>query len=121
MNEILLHAGDSANIVVMHSDASTSRVEEQVDETAMMTVIVDANPEIPCGFLTRGIQDEDDDDIPADHGTFEPDRVRANPTRDGSVRMEIPDGDGDSKDMIVLQMTRAEAKELADRITRAAG
>ena len=168
MNEILLHADESANVVVLHSDASTSRVEVKIDDTTMMTVVIDANPTIPYGLLIRAPHDgsdlttteqvlasaefdeeakahllwammtgtccpscaeeahqalhalgilDDADDIPDDAGTFEPDLVSVAPTRDGLVRLEIPDGDDDS---IVLGMTAAEAQELVAKISQAA-
>lgn len=57
---IVLRAGESATVVVMHSDASMSTVQIKADDTAMMLVILDANPAIPYGLITRESDDEDE-------------------------------------------------------------
>jgi hypothetical protein len=56
--QIVLQADESATVVVMHSDASMSTVQVKADETAMMLVVIDANPAIPYGLITRESDDE---------------------------------------------------------------
>lgn len=45
--QIVLQAGDSASIVIMHRDASMSTVKVEVDDLGTWGLFIDPNPDIP--------------------------------------------------------------------------
>jgi hypothetical protein len=51
VSEIVLQAGESANIVVMHSDATMSQVKIDVDEGGTWGVVIDPNPAVPYSIV----------------------------------------------------------------------
>ena len=53
MSEIVLKDGESAQIVILHSDASLSTVKVAVDDTGHFKLMIDSQPGIPYGLIHR--------------------------------------------------------------------
>lgn len=54
---IVLQAGESASIVVLHSDASMSTVKVDVDDLGTWGLIIDPNPAIPYSIVEPAMGD----------------------------------------------------------------
>ena len=50
-SEIVLQAGESASVVILHSDASMSTVKIEVDDRGMWGLLIDPNPNIPYSVV----------------------------------------------------------------------
>jgi hypothetical protein len=59
-NQIVLQAGESATVVVMHSDASMSTVKVEVDDLGTWGLVIDPNPTIPYSIVSPVAEDADD-------------------------------------------------------------
>ena len=53
--QVVLQAGESVSVVVMHRDASMSTVKIEVDDLGTWGLLVDPNPDIPYSIIESGL------------------------------------------------------------------